>query len=64
MLAIAAIERVGMLNFEQVRCSLQLTRHHVGVSGIYEDSPGDIFSLRPETLLMLEVRDGASRIAD
>lgn len=64
MLAIAAIERVGTLNFEQVRRSLQLTRHHVGVSGIYEDSPGDIFSLRPETLLMLEVRDGAWRTAD
>jgi branched-chain amino acid transport system substrate-binding protein len=64
MLAIAAIERVGTLNFEQIRRSLQLTRQHVGVTGIYDDSPGDIFSLRPETLLMLEVRDGAWRLAN
>ena len=64
MLAIEAIERVGTLNFEQIRRGLQLTRHHVGVSGIYEESPGDIFSLGPDTLLMLEVRDGAWRMAD
>lgn len=64
MLAIAAIERVNTLSFEQVRRSLQLTRQHVGVSAIYEDSPGDVFSFGPASLLMLEVRDGAWRIAD
>ncbi len=64
MLAIEAVERMGTLNFEQIRRGLQLTRHQVGVSGIYEESPGDIFSLGPDTLLMLEVRDGAWRIAD
>ena len=64
MLAIEAIERIGSLNFEEVQRSLGLTRHHVGVTGIYEDSPGDQFSLNPASLLMLEVRDGAWRIAD
>jgi branched-chain amino acid transport system substrate-binding protein len=64
MLAIEAIERVETLNFEEVRRSLDLTRHHVGVSGIYEDSPGDVFSLSPATLRMLEIRDGAWRLAD
>lgn len=64
MLAIEAIERVDTLNSEEVQRSLNLTRHHVGVSGIYEDSPGDLFSLNPASLLMLEVRDGAWRIAD
>jgi len=64
MLAIEAIERVDTLAFEQVRRSLQLTRHYVGVSGIYEDSPGDRFSLGPDTLRMLEVRDGAWKLAD
>lgn len=64
MLAIEAVKRVDTLAFEQVRRSLQLTRHHVGVTGIYEDSPGDRFSLGADTLLMLEVRDGAWKIAD
>ena len=64
MLAIEAIERIGSLNFEEVQRSLGLTRHHVGVTGIYEDSPGDQFSLNPASLLMLEVRGGAWRIAD
>jgi branched-chain amino acid transport system substrate-binding protein len=64
MLAIEAIERIGSLNFEEIQRSLGLTRHHVGVSGIYEDSPGDVFSLNPSTLLMLEIRDGAWSIAD
>ncbi len=64
MLAIEAIERIGSLNFEEVQRSLGLTRHHVGVTGIYEDSPGDQFSLNPATLIMLEIRDGAWRIAD
>ena len=64
MLAIEAIERAGTLNFEEVGRSLHLTRHYVGVTGIYEDSPSDVFSLNPATLLMLEVRDGAWRIAE
>ncbi|HEY5293187.1 MAG TPA: ABC transporter substrate-binding protein [Burkholderiales bacterium] len=64
MLAIEAIERVETLNFEEVGRSLTLTRHHVGVTGIYEDSPSDVFSLNPATLLMLEVRGGAWRLAD
>lgn len=64
MLAIEAVERMGTLNYEQVRRGLQLTRHQLGVSGIYEESPGNIFSLGPDTLLMLEVRGGAWRIAD
>lgn len=64
MLAIDAIERVDTLNFEEVQRSLGLTRHHVGVTGIYEDSPGDLFSLNPATLPMLEIRDGAFRLAD
>lgn len=64
MLAIEAIERVGSLNYAQVGRSLNLTRHYVGVTGIYEDSPGDLFSLGPAALLMLEVRNGVWRIAD
>ena len=64
MLAIEAIERVDTLNFEQVQRSLGLTRRYVGVTGIYEDSPGDVFSLNPAMLIMLEIRDGAWRIAD
>lgn len=64
MLAIAAIERADTLNFEEVRRSLDLTRRHVGVSGIYEDTPNSVFSLNPAALRMLQVRDGAWRIAD
>ena len=64
MLAIEAIERVDTLNFEQVQRSLGLTRRYVGVTGIYEDSPGDVFSLNPAMLIMLEIRHGAWRIAD
>jgi branched-chain amino acid transport system substrate-binding protein len=64
MLAIEAIERVDTLNFEEVARSLGLTRHHVGVTGIYEDNPGDAFSLNPAALRMLEIRDGAWRLAD
>jgi branched-chain amino acid transport system substrate-binding protein len=64
MLAIEAIERVDTLNFEEMQRSLSLTRHHIGVTGIYEDSPGDVFSLNPAALLMLEIRDGAWRLAD
>jgi branched-chain amino acid transport system substrate-binding protein len=64
MLAIEAIERVDTLNSEEVGRSLGLTRHYVGVTGIYEDSPSDQFSLNPETLRMIEVRDGAWRLAD
>lgn len=64
MLAIEAIERVDSLDYAQVGRSLNLTRHYVGVTGIYEDSPSDLFSLNPAALLMLEIRDGAWRIAD
>jgi len=64
MLAIEAIQRVDTLNLEEVQRSLNLTRNHVGVTGTYRDSPGDVFSLDPATLLMLEVRDGAWRIAN
>ncbi len=64
MLAIEAIERVDTLNYEEVQRSIKLTRHHVGVTGIYEDSPGDVFSLHPASLLMLEIRGGTWRIAD
>jgi branched-chain amino acid transport system substrate-binding protein len=64
MLAIEAIERVESLNFEEVGRSLNLTRHYVGVTGIYEDSPSDVFSLGLAALVILEVRDGAWRLAD
>ena len=64
MLAIEAIERVDTLNFEEVNRSLGLTRRYVGVTGIYEDSPSDVFSLNPATLRMLEIREGAWRLAD
>ena len=64
MIAIAAIERVGTLHFEQVRLSIDLTRRHVGVTGIYDDSPNNAFSLDPATLRMLKIRDGAWRLAD
>ncbi len=64
MLAIEAIERVESLNFEEVGRSLNLTRHYVGVTGIYEDSPSDLFSLGQAALVILEVRDGAWRLGD
>jgi branched-chain amino acid transport system substrate-binding protein len=64
MLAIEAIERVDTLNFEEVGRSISLTRRHVGVTGIYEDNPGDVFSLNPGALRMLEVRGGAWRLAE
>ncbi len=64
MLALEAIERVDTLNFEQVRQSIDLTRRHVGVTGIYDDSPNSAFSLNAATLRMLEIRDGAWRLAD
>ncbi len=64
MLAIAAIGRVDTLNYDEVRRSFDLTRNHVGVTGIYEESPGNVFSLGAKTLRMLHVKDGAWRLAD
>ncbi len=64
MLAIAAIERVETLNFEEVRRSIELTRRYVGVTGSYEDSPNSVYGLNPAALRMLEVRDGAWRLVD
>jgi len=64
MLAIEAIERVNSLDYAQVGRSLALTRQYVGVTGIYEDSPSDVFSLNRAALLMLEVRNSAWRPAD
>ena len=64
MLVIEAIERVDTLNFAEVSRSIGLTRRYVGISGIYEDSPGVVYSLNPAALRMLEVRDGSWRIAD
>jgi branched-chain amino acid transport system substrate-binding protein len=64
MLAIEAIARVDTLNATELSRSLGLTRHYVGVTGIYEDSPGDVFGLSRTALRMLEIRDGAWRIAE
>lgn len=59
-----AIRRVSSADFEAVRRAIELTQGLVGITGTYRMWPDNHAGLDDKALLMLEVKDGAFRIAD
>jgi branched-chain amino acid transport system substrate-binding protein len=63
-LGIEAIRRATSADFESVRRAMELTQGMVGITGTYRMWPDNHAGLDDKALLLLEVKDGAFRIAD
>lgn len=64
MLGADAIRRATSADFESFRRAIELTQGLAGVTGTYRIWPDNHAGLDDKALLMLEVKDGAFRIAD
>lgn len=63
-IAVEAIKRVSTSDFEAVRRSIELTQGYAGVTGAYRMRPDNHVGLEENALLLLQVKDGAFRIAE
>ncbi|MCC7184174.1 MAG: ABC transporter substrate-binding protein [Rhodocyclaceae bacterium] len=64
MLAAEAIRRSPFTDAEWIRTPLETIRDHAGVSGVYTLWPDDHAGLDDKSLLMLEICDGAWKMAE
>lgn len=62
-LGIDAIKRVTTADFEAVRRAIELTQGLAGITGTYRMWPDNHAGLDDKALLLLEVKDGAFRVA-
>jgi branched-chain amino acid transport system substrate-binding protein len=63
-LGVDAIKRVTSSDFELMRRSLELTQGLAGITGTYNMGPDKHIGLGQDALIMLEVKDGAFRLAN
>lgn len=64
MLLAQAMERAGSTESAAVKAALESTEGHVGVSGVYTITPEDHVGLGLDSMVMLQVVDGAFRMVD
>ena len=57
MLIMQAVRKAGT-DPEKVRDAIEGIRDHIGVTAVYSYSPADHFGTKPESVVMLTVRDG------
>jgi len=63
-IAVEAIKRVTSSDYEAMRRSIELTAGLAGLTGSYRMWPDNHTGLDDKALLLLQVKDGAFRIAD
>ena len=62
MMIMQAVKKAGT-DPEKVRDAIEGTRDHVGVTAVYTYGPADHFGTKPESVVMLTVRDGKFALA-
>ncbi len=62
MMIMAALKKAGV-DPEKVRDAIEGTRDHIGVTAVYSYGPSDHFGTKPESVVMLTVRDGKFALA-
>ena len=62
MIIMQAIRKAGV-DPEKVRDAIEGTRDHIGVTAVYSYGPADHFGTKPESVVMLTVRDGKFTLA-
>jgi len=62
MMIMQAVKKAGT-NPEKVRDAIEGIRDHIGVTAVYTYGPADHFGTKPESVVMLTVRDGKFALA-
>ena len=62
MMIMQAVRRAGA-DPEKVRDAIEGTRDYLGVTAVYSYGPNDHFGTKPESVVMLTVRDGKFALA-
>lgn len=62
MILAAAIKNAGT-DAKAIRAAIESTKGHVGVTGIYSYSPQDHYGLEPQSVVMLEIKNGKFELA-
>lgn len=62
MMIMQAVKKAGA-DPEKVRDAIEATRDYVGVTAVYTYGPADHFGAKPESVVMLTVRDGKFALA-
>jgi branched-chain amino acid transport system substrate-binding protein len=62
MILSEAIKKAGT-DPKALRTAIEETKSHVGITGIYTYSPTDHFGLEPQSVVLLEIKDGKFELA-
>jgi branched-chain amino acid transport system substrate-binding protein len=62
MILAAAIKNAGT-DAKAIRAAIEKTKGHVGVTGIYSYSPQDHYGLEPQSVVLLEIKNGKFELA-
>lgn len=62
MILSEAIKKAGT-DPKAIRAAIEGTKSHVGVTGVYTYSPSDHFGLEPQSVVLLEIKDGKFELA-
>ncbi|MGE3987799.1 ABC transporter substrate-binding protein [Pseudorhodoplanes sp.] len=62
MILAAAIKSAGT-DAKAIRAAIEKTKGHIGVTGIYTYSPQDHYGLEPQSVVMLEIKNGKFELA-